>query len=149
MTSDETVRVSGTKPALARSPEKAIEKQLEWAAASSSSGLVRPSAVSVRDAQVMGNPPKAPLDSASTSPEPVISSPVQIDVARRVAAMKSSLRCYVCMVARTAIPGETGRRTMRWDGRQTAKSPPFSVSPTWIGLDWAHSHRAASLGPGR
>ena len=47
-------RVGGV-PALARSLENAIEKQAAWAAATSSSGLVRPSADSVREAQVTGS----------------------------------------------------------------------------------------------
>lgn len=53
---------------------RAIEKQLEWAAAISSSGLVFPLGSSARDAQVTGKCP-TPEESKVTSPMPLNSSP--------------------------------------------------------------------------
>jgi hypothetical protein len=43
---------SGGEPAFARALERAMEKHDEWAAAISSSGLVRPFGSSARDGQV-------------------------------------------------------------------------------------------------
>ena len=54
--------VVGGVPFLARRDEKAIEKQLAWAAARSSSGDVRPLWALVREAHETGIREKAPLD---------------------------------------------------------------------------------------
>jgi len=54
LTSAEVSRLVGGVPALARPLDSAIEKQVEWAAAISSSGLVLPLASSAREAQVTG-----------------------------------------------------------------------------------------------
>jgi hypothetical protein len=64
-----------------------MQKQDAWAAATSSSGLVRPSADSVRDAQVTGNSEKAPLVDAETTPLPDIRSPRQTAFAVRITAI--------------------------------------------------------------
>src|SRR5262245_55375097 len=82
------IRVGGV-PALARLFEIAIEKQDAWAVASSSSGLVTPSASSVRAFQVVGRSAKTRVVAAVTLPLPPIRSPLQVASARRVVAMGS------------------------------------------------------------
>src|SRR5579859_3058883 len=62
-----------------------MEKQAAWAAAISSSGLVRPPAVSVREDQVIGRSPIAPLPVVSIRPEP--SSRLPLQLARAVDSM--------------------------------------------------------------
>ena len=66
--------------------DRAIEKQAEWAAAISSSGLVRPSASLARDAQVTSKVP-CPDDCSVTWPAPSMREPSQCVVAFRVVAM--------------------------------------------------------------
>lgn len=61
---------------MARPLESAIEKQLEWAAAISSSGLVLPFAFSARDGQETGYSP-IPEESRVTTPLPSIRLPSQ------------------------------------------------------------------------
>jgi hypothetical protein len=64
----------------------AIEKQLAWAAAISSSGLVLPSERSVREAQVTSWVPSAPLPVVNRPP-PSARSPSQVTSAVRSAAI--------------------------------------------------------------
>ncbi|EFE65988.1 conserved hypothetical protein [Streptomyces viridosporus ATCC 14672] len=87
VTSAEVVRRVGGVPALSRMLEKAIEKQLECAAAISSSGLVLPLASSARDAQVTGCSPMLPEESKETTPLPLKRLPSQTVCAERVVAM--------------------------------------------------------------
>src|SRR5262249_28479115 len=75
-----TFEEPGVPPIPAISCESAIEKQAAWAAAISSSGLVLPSAASVRLAQVTGSGPAAPL-AKETGPEPSARPPCQAGVA--------------------------------------------------------------------
>jgi hypothetical protein len=78
---------SGGLPAFARKLENCIEKQDACAAASNSSGLVRPSGSSVRDFQLTGMPLIVPLVTLSIVPEPLSRSPVQVTSARRTASL--------------------------------------------------------------
>lgn len=68
-------RVGGV-PAVARPLDRAIEKQLECAAAMSSSGLVLPFAFSARDGQDTGYAP-IPEESRVTTPLPSSRLPSQ------------------------------------------------------------------------
>ncbi|BBL80336.1 hypothetical protein RxyAA322_21900 [Rubrobacter xylanophilus] len=63
-----------------------MAKHDAWAAAMSSSGLVLPSGLSVRDAQVTGISPKAPLPTVNL-PLPRRRSPSHTTSARRSAAI--------------------------------------------------------------
>ena len=87
-------------PARTRLPDSAIEKQLAWAAASSSSGEVLPAGASVREDQETGRSVKSPLVPAVTVPEPSASEPLQVAVAVRVAAIDTVL----------LLTGRLGRR---------------------------------------
>ena len=82
-------RVGGV-PAPARPCESAIEKHDACAAAINSSGLVRPSGASAREAHVTPSGPKAPLPTLVISPVPVMSAPCQVAAAVRRVAMSSS-----------------------------------------------------------
>src|SRR5829696_8128015 len=86
VTSAEVSSRCGGLPACASACDNAIEKHAEWAAAISSSGLVRPLGSSARDAHVTGNFP-TPDDSRLTSPDPSKSAPSHRVVACRVVAM--------------------------------------------------------------
>src|SRR3954470_5652838 len=90
VTSADVVSFSGGVPALASPFERAIEKHDEWAAAMSSSGLVRPFGSSARDAQVTSYVP-SPDDSSVTCPEPSSNEPPHRVFAVRVVAMRGSL----------------------------------------------------------
>jgi hypothetical protein len=70
--------------------ERAIEKQVAWAAASSSSGLVRPLWASVRDDQVTGRREYAPLETYRSIPDPEVRSPLQVASAWRTSDIVSS-----------------------------------------------------------
>jgi hypothetical protein len=67
--------------------ENAIEKQAEWLAASSSSGLVRPTTPSERACQVTGNS-AASEESRDVVPDPLVRSPNHSVVASLVRAMR-------------------------------------------------------------
>src|SRR5690606_38466390 len=109
VTSAEVVRRVGGLPALSRMLEKAIEKQLECAAAISSSGLVFPFASSARDAQVTGWSAMLPEESKLTTPLPLKRFPSQTVCAERVAAMTPSfrkvLRCPVVLWSGARVSG--------------------------------------------
>ena len=64
-----------------------MAKHDAWAAASSSSGEVRPSTSSVRDAHDTGRSVKSSLEPALTVPAPSANVPVQVTVAVLVAAI--------------------------------------------------------------
>ena len=85
-TSARVCSVVGGVPPLASALDSAIEKHDEWAAAISSSGLVRPFGSSVRDAHVTSNEP-SPLDSRVTVPLPSVSGPCHSVAAKRVVAI--------------------------------------------------------------
>ena len=74
---------SGGVPAFASPSDSAIEKQAACAAAISSSGLVRPSGSSAREAQVTSSGPNAPLPTLSIVPAPSSSEPDQVTFAVR------------------------------------------------------------------
>ena len=96
VTSAEVVMLVGGCPASDRPCESAIEKQPEWAAAMSSSGLVRPLGASARDSQVSSKVP-SPDESRLTAPLPVASGPSQRVVAvRTVATMTSPFTAGRC-----------------------------------------------------
>ena len=78
---------AGGAPACASPCERAMEKQAAQAAAISSSGLVRPSGVSAREAQVTGSPPSVPLETCSIVPPPSNSDPAQVTFAVRSVAI--------------------------------------------------------------
>ena len=78
---------SGGVPAPARAWESAIEKHEAQAAAISSSGLVRPSGVSAREAHVRSSGPNAPLPTPSILPLPSINEPVHVAFAVRSVAI--------------------------------------------------------------
>ena len=78
-------------PGPARPPDRAIEKQEECAAAMSSSGLVRPSGSSARDAHVTLKVPM-PEDCMVTWPAPSVRVPSQWEVAVRLVAIVVLLR---------------------------------------------------------
>src|SRR5690348_16689218 len=80
-----TVSFSGGDPAELSVFENAIAKQVAWAAAISSSGLVLPSERSVREANVTGRSPTAPLPTW-TRPDPCVRLPSQTTSARRSAS---------------------------------------------------------------
>src|SRR5687768_4519241 len=88
-----------------------MEKQEEWAAPMSSSGLVRPAGSSARDAQVTSKPPR-PDDSSSTRPEPSMREPCQVVVAERVVAMRATVRPS----AGTLAPNSRSARVARRQG---------------------------------
>ena len=88
MTVAETSSRSGGEPAFPSPNESAIAKQLAWAAATSSSGLVFPSDRSVREAHETGSSVNAPLLEAVTLPDPRASVPSQTTSAFRTAAMR-------------------------------------------------------------
>lgn len=77
----DTAKRSGVVPAFARTLDSAIEKHEAWAAAMSSSGLVRPSSSPVRTAHDTSSGPKAPLPTLSIVPRPVGRSPRQVTCA--------------------------------------------------------------------
>ena len=81
-----TCRLSGACPALASALENAIEKQAEWAAPSSSSGLVVPATPSERAFQFTGNS-AASDESRDVVPDPLVRSPNQSVVASLVSAI--------------------------------------------------------------
>src|ERR1700690_379468 len=110
VTSDETSRLPGGVPALASSLENDIEKHVACAAARSSSGLVLPSACSVRDAQVTGSDEKTRLVAALTVPVPDVRSPSHFTVARRTTAMSNPPGVYVRIMMAPARPGGSGRQ---------------------------------------
>src|SRR6516225_8806530 len=96
VTSAEVVMLVGGCPASDRPCDSAIEKQPEWAAAMSSSGLVRPLGASARDSQVSSKLP-SPDESRLTDPLPVASGPSQRVVAvRTVATMTSPFTARTC-----------------------------------------------------
>ena len=105
-TSARVLSVVGGCPAFARTLDSCIEKQEAWAAASSSSGLVRPSGSSVRDAQVTSKVP-SPLDSSVTRPLPSSSEPCHSPTAMRVVAIVR-LPSSVSIVQRTALSDGSG-----------------------------------------
>ena len=84
-------RRDGSWPRLDSSFESAMPKQAAWAAASSSSGLVRPPASSVREAHVTGASVNSPVLSADTVPAPLKRSPSQTALALRSATSSLSL----------------------------------------------------------
>ena len=94
----------GGVPALPRPAESAIEKQLAWAAAINSSGLVRPSGCSVRAGQLTPRSANAWLVVAVTTPLPDGRSPVQVASARLTAAM--NLSCVLPDVLRVSFRGQ-------------------------------------------
>ena len=67
----------GVAPCSPSRSASAIEKQEEWAAAASSSGLVIPSGLPVRAAQLTGRACRAPLPEV-TVPWPLAKRPLQI-----------------------------------------------------------------------
>src|SRR5215210_5406805 len=69
-----------------------MEKQVAWAAAISSSGLVLPRVSSVRAAQVTSSPPSTPLVTLSIRPLPSIRLPCQVASARRSVAIAFSFQ---------------------------------------------------------
>ena len=79
---------SGGVPASASPCESAIETQDAWAAAISSSGLVRPPGSSAREAQVTSSGPNAPLPTLSIEPLPSIRPPRQVTSACRSVAIR-------------------------------------------------------------
>jgi hypothetical protein len=81
VTSARTSRFTAGVPFLARREDSAIEKQLAWAAASSSSGLVLPLCSLVREAQLIGRRDTTPLERYVIIPDPLIKSPFQVTVA--------------------------------------------------------------------
>ena len=83
----ETWTWSGGVPARPSAPERAIAKHEACAAARSSSGEVRPSGASVREAQETGRSANVPLEPAVTVPSPSASVPLQVSVAVLVAAI--------------------------------------------------------------
>nr|BAE95431.1 hypothetical protein [Streptomyces kanamyceticus] len=85
VTSAEVVSRVGGVPAPVRPCDRAMEKQLECAAAISSSGLVLPFASSARDGQDTACSPM-PEESKVTVPEPSVSEPSQTVCAERVVA---------------------------------------------------------------
>src|SRR5919197_1969048 len=87
----------GGVPAPLRLCARAIAKQLACAAASSSSGLVRPPGAAVRDAQLTGKSVNNRLVLALTTPEPEVRSPSHVASARRTAAIVFllSTRCLM------------------------------------------------------
>src|SRR5688572_30128653 len=113
VTSADTWRWSGGVPARTRLPDSAIEKQLAWAAASSSSGEVLPAGASVREDQETGRSVKSPVVPAVTLPEPSASEPLQVAVAVRVAAIDTVLLL-------TVDSGADGQRTRPGDGSLTS-----------------------------
>jgi len=86
VTSAEVSIAVGGVPSLASAFDRAIEKQVAWAAPSSSSGLVLPFAASAREGQLTSNFP-TPDDSRVTCPAPSIKEPSQWARAVRVVAM--------------------------------------------------------------
>ena len=80
---------SGGVPAWASACESAIEKHAACAAAISSSGLVRPSGSSAREAHVTSSGPNAPLSTRSIVPAPSMSEPRHVTSARRSVAIVS------------------------------------------------------------
>src|SRR5215207_1980790 len=82
--------LSGGVPPWSRTFESSIAKHEAWAAAMSSSGLVLPSERSVREAQVTGNSPIAPLPTVNLPP-PRVRLPSQTTSARRSAIVMSFL----------------------------------------------------------
>src|SRR5215470_2050793 len=120
VTSAEVVMLVGGCPASDSPCDSAIEKQPEWAAAMSSSGLVRPLGASARDSQVSSKLP-SPDESRLTDPLPVASGPSQRVVAvRTVATMTSPFTAGRCGIRVPAVdraqsappsyPGPVGRR---------------------------------------
>ena len=105
---------SGGVPARPSPADSAIEKQAACAAATSSSGLVSPSDVSVRADQDTGSEVNAPDDTADTAPEPVARLPDQVASARRMADMADSC-CVLCRFrpivpqVSTSVPGGASR----------------------------------------
>ena len=91
VTSTRTSSRSAIVPFFASWLANAIEKQLAWAAASSSSGLVRPSWAAVREPQVIGIRENAPLEMYWSIPEPSVRLPLHVAVACRVSAIGSLL----------------------------------------------------------
>src|SRR5262249_1448707 len=89
VTSALVVMLVGGCPASDSPCDSAIEKQPEWAAAMSSSGLVRPLGASARDSQVSSKVP-SPDESRLTDPLPVASGPSQRVVAVRTVATMTS-----------------------------------------------------------
>src|SRR4051812_18106796 len=96
VTSAETTSRSAGVPARNSLPASAIEKQDECAAATSSSGLVRPFEVSVRAAQETGSDVNAPEVIAETAPEPSARVPDQVASARRMTDIDDS--CWLFSV---------------------------------------------------
>ena len=78
---------SGGWPASARAPESAIAKQEACAAASRSSGLVRPCGSSAREVQVTGSGATTPLVVESIVPLPSSRLPCQVTSAVRCVAI--------------------------------------------------------------
>jgi hypothetical protein len=76
VTSARVSMLVGGVPAVARPRDSDMEKQVEWAAAISSSGLVLPLACSARAGQLTSKLP-APEETSSTSPWPSFSEPSQ------------------------------------------------------------------------
>src|SRR6516225_6530199 len=126
VTSAEVVMLVGGCPASDRPCDSAIEKQPEWAAAMSSSGLVRPLGASARDSQVSSKLP-SPDESRLTDPLPVASGPSQRVVAVRTVATMTS-------------PFTAGRYGIR---------VPAADSPAGASLiSWTSGPAPATTGPG-
>src|SRR5438128_12079692 len=97
-----------------------MAKQAAWEAARSSSGEVRPSGASVREAQLTGRSWKVPLEPALTPPLPLIRSPCQVTVAVRTAAIPTPPAVY------PALPEPTpNRRPMTTDKATTPLANPI------------------------
>jgi hypothetical protein len=90
-----TCSSSGGVPAPPSPAESAIAKHEACAAASSSSGEVRPAGCSVRDAQLTGRSVNVALELELTVPVPVAKSPVQVIDALRTAAMWIAPPCIL------------------------------------------------------
>ena len=121
-------RVGGV-PSFARVLESAMEKQAAWAAASSSSGLVRPACASVREDQETGRSRKAGLVSVETRPAPPRRSPSHVALARLISS-----------VTVTSFPGVTG------EGPIVARPVPLVPRPATRHLaSDARSARVAAM----
>ena len=154
VTSAEVVMLVGGCPASDSPCDSAIEKQPEWAAAMSSSGLVRPLGASARDSQVSSKLP-SPDESRLTDPLPVASGPSQRVVAvRTVATMTSPFTAGSCgtrcqrRTARPAppsYPGPAGRR-LRQRGQESGRERVSRRARPVLPASGTHSARPPSTG---
>ena len=111
-TSTDVSSVVAGVPALARAFDYAIEKHDACAAAISSSGLVRLSGLSAREAHVMGNVP-TPDEASSTVPLPSKSDPTQWAFAVRVVAMVRPFAAQAVCSVRDITLARDGRHRTR------------------------------------